>query len=231
MDREPDSICSAFAGIAERYDLANHLLSGGIDFFWRARAATRVASGVPNRILDLATGSGDLAIALAGACPAALVVGADFCLPMLRVARRKCDLPLVCADAMQLPFRDGSFDAVSVAFGLRNMSSWEGAVREMVRVLTPGGTLMVMDFSLPEQPFLRCVYRFYLHRILPIFAGLLTGQSSAYAYLGESIEAFPRGASMVGLLQVAGLGDICAEKLFFGVASIYTGRKLAFPER
>ena len=226
IDREPELIRGAFASIAGRYDLANHFLSGGADFLWRSRAARMIARKHPRRILDLATGSGDLAIALGRACPGAEVVGGDFCLPMLEVARRKCALPLVCADALHLPFHDAVFDAVTVAFGLRNMVSWDGALREMARVLVPGGTLLVMDFSMPETRLFLPLYRFYLHRILPHLAGVLTGQSAAYAYLGESIEAFPRGEAMLGLIRSCGFGEAARHSLFFGIAAIYTGRRL-----
>ena len=153
--QNPRFVCRTFAAIAKRYDIANHLLSGGLDFLWRAKAARIVAGEDPLRILDLATGSGDLARALRKASPRAAVIGADFCMPMLEVARKK-NLPLlVQADGLRLPFREGIFDALTVAFGLRNMASWDGALREMARALRAGGLLLVMDFSLPEFAPLR----------------------------------------------------------------------------
>lgn len=176
----------------------------------------------PTRILDLATGSGDLALALKGACPEAMVVGADFCLPMLDVARTKPLRNLVQADGMRLPFRDGSMDAVTVAFGLRNMASWGEALREMRRVLVPGGRLVVMDFSLPAAAPIRAVYRLYLHRVLPRVAGWLTGRPEAYEYLAESIESFPRGEAMRDLLRESGFADPAEIPLCLGVAAIYT---------
>src|SRR5258707_1182878 len=124
-----------FSSIARRYDLANHLLSGGLDFFWRRRAARLVQAWKPGRILDLATGSGDLALTLRAACPPAVIVGADFCHPMLRVAQAKGLADLVTADGLALPFDDDVFDVVTVAFGLRNMASWPRALAEMRRVL------------------------------------------------------------------------------------------------
>ncbi|HEY5704794.1 MAG TPA: ubiquinone/menaquinone biosynthesis methyltransferase [Terrimicrobiaceae bacterium] len=226
--QNPGFVCRTFAAIAKRYDLANHLLSGGFDFLWRAKAARMVAADNPARILDLATGSGDLAKALHRASPRALVLGADFCIPMLEIARTK-DLPLlVQADGLKLPFRDGTFDALTVAFGLRNMASWENALCEMARVLRPGGLLLVMDFSLPEFAPLRGFYRLYLHKVLPRFAAMITGNKEAYEYLGSSIESFPRGRKMQELVEHSGFFHCRAHPLCCGVASIYTARKNAY---
>lgn len=181
-----------------------------------------MARTVPKQVLDLATGSGDLARALAAACPGARIVGADFCLPMLDVAQGKAVPCLVQADGLHLPFRDHSFDALTVAFGLRNMASWDGALREMRRVLRPGGLLLVMDFALPTSPILLPVYRVYLHQFLPRIAAAITGNAAAYEYLGESIEAFPRGAAMVALIESCGFREARMRPLCFGVAAIYT---------
>jgi len=205
--------------------LANHLLSGGCDYLWRAKAARLVAATEPKKILDLATGSGDLATALAKASPTAAVVGADFCLPMLEVARNKKVPRLIQADGLSLPFQSESFDALTVAFGLRNMASWEIALKEMSRVLRPGSLLLVMDFSLPTfGPFLG-IYRLYLHHVLPRIAALLTGNKEAYEYLGSSIESFPRGEQMFSLLTQCGYETPKQHPLFFGIASIYTARR------
>ena len=222
--RTGSSVRAMFSSIARRYDLANHLLSGGLDFLWRARAAKIVASWNPSRLLDLATGSGDLAIALRRACPRSLVVGADFCHPMLSEARRKGLDHLVTADGMRLPFANGTFDALTVAFGLRNMASWHGALLEMGRVLRAGGHLLVLDFSVPPAP-VRWIYRPYLHHILPHIAACLTGQRAAYDYLGASIEAFPFGAAMSELIHSAGFCDTTCTPLTGGIVSLYTARR------
>jgi len=219
--QDPEFVRRTFSAIAGRYDLANHLLSGGLDFVWRARVARLVAARKPARILDLATGSGDLAIALQKACPSALVVGADFCLPMLEEARRKQVPFLVQADGLALPFADGSFDAVTVAFGLRNMASWEKALREMGRVLRPGGLLVVLDFSLPPRGPLRTIYRLYLHHLLPLVAGWTTGRAEAYEYLGESIEKFPHGSGMTALINACGFEARRPRPMCMGIVTLY----------
>ncbi len=213
-----------FGAIARRYDLANHLLSGGLDFWWRRRAAKIVQSWHPARVLDLATGSGDLALAIAKSCPGAEVIGADFCLPMLLAARRKGVAKLIQADGMSLPFPDATFDAVTIAFGLRNMESWERGLAEIARVLRPGGHLLVLDFSIPPPP-LRMFYRFYLHRVLPTFARLLTGDRQAYEYLGASIEKFPTGAAMSAMIEAANFSDAKCIPLTGGVVSLHTARR------
>ena len=222
--QNPAQVRGIFSRIAGRYDLANHLLSGGLDFLWRARAAGLVEKWRPRAVLDLATGSGDLALALQKKLPHARVVGADFCLPMLQVAARKGLRPLVVADGTRLPFADASFDAVTVAFGLRNMESWPGALREMARVLAPGGHLLLLDFSLPRPP-LDKIYRLYLHRILPLIAGLVTRHRAGYEYLGQSIESFPSGPAMLDLLCSNGFAHPRAEPLAAGIVSIYTAGK------
>jgi len=212
---------NAFAGIARRYVLANHVLSLGIDVLWRRRTARCVAATTPERILDLATGSGDLAVELQRRCPRALVLGDDFSLPMMREAQARRLERLVAADGTNLPFQDGGFDVVTVAFGLRNMASWPGALSEMRRVLRPGGHLFVLDFSLPRLPGLRQAYLFYLKRVMPRIAGWITGRRQAYEYLCSSVERFPSGPDMESLIQSAGFARVRTTVLSFGIASLY----------
>jgi demethylmenaquinone methyltransferase/2-methoxy-6-polyprenyl-1,4-benzoquinol methylase len=213
-----------FDRIARRYDLANHLLSAGLDFRWRGRAAELVRQWHPRRVLDLATGSGDLALTIAKKLPGAEITGADFSPEMLAVARAKGLSSTVVADALHMPFSDESFDVVTVAFGLRNMENWHAALRDMARVLTAGGHLLVLDFSLPRG-MLRPIYRAYLHHILPRIAGLVTGEKGAYQYLGVSIEKFPNGAAMCALLEQSGFPDATAEPLSGGIVTIYCGTR------
>ena len=214
-----------FGCIARRYDLANHLLSCGIDFYWRRRAAEIVAGWRPHRIADLATGTGDLALALQKKLPDAEIVGVDFLPEMLDLARRKGVRQIVLADAMNLPFGDASFDCVTIAFGLRNLENWAAALAEMSRVLKTNGHLLVLEFSLPTTPILRAIYRFYLHRCLPLFGSFLTGKKTAYDYLGDSIEEFPGGNAMCELMAANGFTHTTFEPLTGGIVTIYTAQK------
>ena len=214
-----------FGSIAKRYDLANHVLSCGADFYWRKRAAEIIAGWHPRSILDLATGTGDLALALQRKMPGAEVVGADFSEEMLAIAKRKGVRKIVTADAMKLPFVDSSFDCVTIAFGLRNLPNWKVALGEMRRVLKAGGHLLILEFSLPQRSVLRAGYRFYLHRCLPVVGSFLTKQRSAYHYLGDSIEQFPSGKSMLDLMASSGFSNAVAEPLTAGIVTIYTGER------
>ena len=215
-----------FGCIARRYDLANHLLSCGIDFYWRRRAAEIVAGWRQRRIADLATGTGDLALALQKKIPDAEIVGVDFLPEMLDLARRKGVRQIVLADAMNLPFGDASFDCVTIGFGLRNLENWAAALVEMSRVLKTNGHLLVLEFSLPTTPILRAIYRFYLHRCLPLFGSFLTGTKTAYDYLGDSIEEFPSGGAMCELMAENGFTHQTFEPLTGGIVTIYTAEKL-----
>lgn len=221
--QNPEFVKKAFASIADRYVATNHVLSMGVDMLWRQRVAQLVSEWKPGRILDLATGTGDLALVLQRAIPEAELIGSDFCQPMLDVAAQRGVRQLVYADAMNLPFESQSFDVVTVAFGLRNMASWPGALAEMKRVLCQGGHILILDFSLPGATTLRRFYRLYLHKVLPRIAGLMTGHREAYDYLADSIEAFPSGSHMLDLLAEAGFEDNHAEQLNGGIASIYWG--------
>lgn len=200
---------------------ANHILSLGTDIMWRARVVQMVAEWKPASLLDIATGTGDLALAIKRALPEIDVLGTDFCRPMLDVAVRRGLSRVLEADAMNLPLEDASFDAATVAFGLRNMADYGKALREFRRVLKPGGHLLVLDFSMPENIF-AAPYRLYLHHVLPRIAGLVTGNSDAYAYLGDSIEAFPRGEAFRQLMLACGFKNPTSLPLCMGIASIYT---------
>jgi len=215
----------AFASIAGRYVLTNHVLSLGIDVLWRRSTARQVARLNPGLVLDLATGSGDLAAEIQQRCPGARVVGADFSPPMLLEARKRGLQNLIVADVMNLPFGDASSDVVTVAFGLRNMASWKGALQEMARVLKPGGSLFVLDFSLPTLPVLRGLHLFYLRKIMPKIAGLLTGQRHAFEYLCGSIEKFPAGEQMCDLMRQSGYSEAKCRTYSLGIASLYVAVK------
>jgi len=214
-----------FGSIATRYDLANHVLSCGIDFYWRARAAAIVDAWHPHTIADLATGTGDLALAIQKRLPYAEVTGVDFLPKMLELAQRKGLRRVVLADAMKLPFDDASFDCVTIAFGLRNLENCSAALTEMWRVLKAKGHLLVLEFSLPTTPLLRAAYRFYLHRFLPLLGSFLTQKKNAYDYLGDSIEEFPSGNTMCELMRGTGYISLNFKPLTGGIVTIYAAAK------
>lgn len=225
---DPKAVNSMFARIAARYDLANHLLSGGIDYSWRQRLVRAVYDSHPADVLDLATGSGDVAFALADGLPAGVrITGMDFCQPMLDEAvtkqsghPRHAAIAFRQGDGMALPLPDHSFDALTISFGLRNMADRHQALTEMRRVLRPGGRLFVLEFSQPSIWF-RPFYFAYLKLVLPVIAGGVTGDRSAYEYLGGSIESFPGRAALSAEIQRAGFSSVRALPLTFGVVALH----------
>lgn len=222
--QDPTFVREAFARIADRYVLTNHVLSLGTDILWRRKVARIVKRWKAGSLLDVASGTGDLALEIQDACPELDITASDFCPEMLAYAGQRGLAKTIVADALALPFDDASFDVVTVAFGLRNMADYPAAIREMRRVLKPGGHVLVLDFSLPEN-LLRKPYRWYLHNVLPKLAGWITGQMDAYEYLGSSIESFPSGKGMCDLIEGNGFQDAWHLPLSFGVASIYTAEK------
>jgi len=222
----PDAVYvrDAFARIADRYVMTNHVLSFGADIWWRKVVTSRIRKWKPQRLLDVASGTGDLALEIQDACPDCDVIASDFCAEMLEHAKSRGLQKTLVADALALPFQDDEFDVVTVAFGLRNMADYPAALHEMRRVLKPGGHLVILDFSLPRG-ILRAPYRWYLHRILPRLAGWLTREKDAYEYLGGSIEQFPSGSAMNQLLQSCDFRDPDATPLTFGVVTVYQGTK------
>jgi len=226
MTTQPAHVREMFGAIAKRYDLANHLLSCGMDFYWRARAADIVAGWNPHKVADLATGTGDLALALQKKLSDAEITGVDFLPEMLELARRKGVRQVVLADAMKLPFSDASFDCITIAFGLRNLKNYSAALAEMRRVLNTHGHLLVLEFSLPTTPILRAAYRFYLHRCLPLLGSILTKKKSAYDYLGDSIEEFPNGNTMCELMRANGYVCPGFQPLTGGIVTVYTATRL-----
>ena len=225
MSTKPTHVREMFGSIATRYDLANHVLSCGIDFYWRARAAEMVDAWHPHTIADLATGTGDLALAMQKKLPYAELTGVDFLPEMLELAQRKGVRQVVLADAMKLPFADASFDCVTIAFGLRNLENCSAALSEMWRVLNAKGHLLVLEFSLPTTPILRAAYHFYLHRCLPLLGSILTQKKNAYEYLGDSIEKFPSGNAMCELMRGTGYISVNFKPMTGGIVTIYTAIK------
>lgn len=226
-----------FAGIATRYDLLNHLLSGNIDRRWRRLVAKTLhatlrslpSTGREIRILDVACGTGDLSFTLFET-GAAHVVGIDFCRPMLEIAnakasRRGLKVPFIEGDALALPFADRTFEAATIAFGLRNLTSVEAGFKELLRVLRPGGTVAVLEFSKPGMPVLRSFFRIYFTKVLPFFGGLISGSRSAYEYLPDSVSRFPDQDELAFLMNEAGFEKISFQNLTGGIAALHLGTR------
>ena len=221
---DPTYVRNAFARIADRYVITNHVLSGGMDFWWRHVVTGRIKKLAPRNLMDVASGTGDLALKIQKEIPSCDVIATDFCAEMLEHASSRGVKKTLVADALDLPFPDNEFDVLTVAFGLRNMGDYELGLKEMRRVLKPEGHLFILDFSLPRG-ILRAPYRFYLHNVLPKMAGFLTKETDAYEYLGGSIEQFPAGTEMIALLEKNGLSQGTATPLTFGVVSVYEAVK------
>jgi demethylmenaquinone methyltransferase/2-methoxy-6-polyprenyl-1,4-benzoquinol methylase len=220
-----------FNGIANRYDLLNRLLSGGTDMYWRRRAADRLRDLSPRRVLDVATGTADFAIAALDA-GAEEVIGVDIAGAMLERGRTKVRarglggrITLQEGAAENLAFPDGTFDAAIVAFGARNFERLDDGLREMHRVVRPGGRVVVLEFSRPERPPFRQLYLFYFRRLLPLIGRTVSGHPEAYTYLPDTVMRFPEGEEFLALLRRAGFTETAQERLTMGIASIYIGTR------
>lgn len=226
------SVREMFATIAARYDLLNHLLSGNVDRKWRRLVAKTLYASLPGtnlRILDVACGTGDLSLALRERGEVQ-IVGIDFCRPMLDIAVAKASkqgfqVPFIEADALDLPFREGSFDGATIAFGLRNLASVEAGFKELLRVLKPGGMVAVLEFSRPKTPVLRSLFSIYFTKVLPVFGGLISGSRSAYEYLPESVSRFPSQEELASIMRAAGFEEITFQNLTGGIAALHLGTR------
>jgi demethylmenaquinone methyltransferase/2-methoxy-6-polyprenyl-1,4-benzoquinol methylase len=223
-----------FGEIAARYDRMNHLLSMGTDVYWRWRTVRVVRPEGQAPILDLCTGTGDLALAFHRAARGqAAVVGADFCRAMLAIGAEKAEraganghVTFVEADAQQLPFPDETFQIVSVAFGLRNVADTQGGLAEMARVCRRGGQVAVLEFSMPRRQPIKALYGWYFRNVLPRIGQALAGnRHDAYNYLPQSVGEFPSGEALAERMRAAGLGAVRILPLSCGVATLYVGRK------
>jgi len=218
-----------FSTIAGRYDLLNHVLSGNVDKRWRRIVATRVRERLTSSsacILDVACGTGDLSLTLFEITGAG-VVGTDFCRPMLDIAAGKTSgrIRLIEGDALDLPFPDGTFDAATIAFGLRNLSNVESGLAELSRVLKPGGWVAVLEFSRPVNAILRPLFNLYFRRVLPLMGGLVSGSLSAYTYLPASVQKFPDQSQLSLLMEQAGFVQVRYENLSGGIAALHLGKR------
>jgi demethylmenaquinone methyltransferase / 2-methoxy-6-polyprenyl-1,4-benzoquinol methylase len=231
---DPAAVNSMFGRIARRYDLANFILCGGIDTWWRKRLVSAVRQVNPHDVLDLATGSGDVAFALSkDLARSTRITGMDFCQPMLdqAVSKKNAAPPdryenvsFQRGDGLALPLADESFDAVTISFGLRNLADRSRGLREMSRVLRPGGWLFVLEFSQPHAWF-RPLYYFYLRKILPSIAGIVTGDRTAYEYLNDTIGEFPDRESLSAEISAAGFVRVTARPMSFGIVALHAAQK------
>ncbi|MCB9640827.1 MAG: bifunctional demethylmenaquinone methyltransferase/2-methoxy-6-polyprenyl-1,4-benzoquinol methylase UbiE [Myxococcales bacterium] len=232
--QEKDRTWQMFDRIASTYDPLNRMLSAGIDVRWRKRVAKHLPSHEQLHLLDLATGTGDLLITLCKEEPRIQkALGMDLSEGMLAVGReklQKLQLPqpasLETGDATQIPVEDQSFDAVTIAFGIRNVNDVPASLREMHRVLRPKGRAIILEFSLPKSRLMRGLYLFYFRRVLPMIGSMVSGDRYAYSYLNQSVEAFPYGEAFCQMMRDAGFADVKATPLTFGIATIYQGDKL-----
>jgi len=229
----PPTVQSMFGRIVPRYDLMNRLMTGGRDGAWRRRVAKLATAGGAARALDVATGTGDLALELRRA-GARSVVGLDFAAPMIHAAAAKGithgnatggDVRWIVGDALRLPFPDATFDACTVSFGLRNMADYGAALREFARVLVPGGRLVCLELTPYRAPVLGAAFGWYFSRVVPLVGGLLSGDRAAYRYLPQSVAAFPTAAALADLMRRAGLVDVSYRLLGGGTVALHVGIK------
>lgn len=239
LDKSGERIRPMFAAIAHRYDQMNHLLSMNIDRYWRWWTVRKVAPTGTDPILDVCTGTGDLAIAYRKQTGGTVsVIATDFCPEMLEIGRQKqrvaglqSQLEFREADTTKLPFEADQFQIVSVAFGLRNVDNTDQGIREMTRVCRPGGRVAILEFSMPSWGPMRAVYGWYFRNILPRIGQLLArNDEAAYAYLPSSVGEFPYGQALADRMTRCGLSDVCFYPLTFGIATLYVGRKPNLPK-
>lgn len=221
-----------FDAISGRYDLLNRMLSFGIDISWRKKVKKAIADAGARSVLDVATGTADMAIELAALPQVNHITGVDISAGMLSFGQQKIDrkalnekIKLQQADSEQLPFPDASFDACTVCFGVRNFEHLSRGITEMARVLRPGGTLLVLEFSRPKNPVFKALYWFYFGKILPALGRLISGSNNAYRYLPESVKVFPDGKDFLHIMEGAGIRNAKAKPLTFGICTLYSGTR------
>lgn len=226
-----EAVKEIFNDIAPKYDLLNHFLSLNIDKIWRRKAMRHIGEPEKGHLLDVACGTGDFSIA-AYRTGVRQVTGIDISANMVEIGRKKVEtmglsshITLQAGDSEQIEFEDGYFDAVTVAFGVRNFEHLEAGLKEMQRVLKSGGKVIILEFSMPEHFPMKQMYQFYFRRILPVVGGWISGNKGAYAYLPESVMRFPQGRVFLDILKNCGFRQVSRQKLTFGIASIYVGVK------
>lgn len=234
--QKKDQVAEMFDKIAHRYDFLNHFLSIGIDKSWRKKALKKLKPYQPNKILDVATGTGDFAILAYKLLKPELIRGIDISEGMLEIGRKKLIskgldkfIQLEKGDSETINYPEASFDAVTVAFGVRNFQNLEKGLTEMLRVLKPGGTLVVLEFSKPVKGGFRYLYNFYMGYIAPQLGKIFSKNKDAYRYLNDSVQAFPEGKEFINILNKSGYSDTSHEPLSLGICTIYIGRKSFLP--
>jgi len=233
VDKTPARIAGMFDAIAPRYDLLNHVLSAGLDARWRTRAIEELRLGPGARVLDLCTGTGDLAVAALRAQPAASVIGIDFAAEMLRLASRKMtshrlsSVRLVRGDGTRIPLADATCDAATIGFGIRNVVDPAAALAELARVLRPGGRLAILEFGQPRLPGIRTMYSWYFRFLLPLVGKLISKHQSAYSYLPASVGTFPPATEFAATIAATGFSQVQAVPLTFGIVYLYTAERPA----
>ncbi len=232
MNKERAKIEGMFDSIAPKYDLLNHLLSAGVDKSWRRKLVGLLGRSNPKKVLDVATGTGDLALLIARKVESATVVGVDISEGMLSVARKKTAergmqsrVSFAQEDALGLSFDTGSFDSVTVAFGVRNFENLEKGMTELCRVIKDGGELYVLELSMPTNKLLGWFYRLYFSNILPMIGRITSKNKTAYQYLYDSVEGFTKPAEFVELLKKCGFKEAKANSLTFGISTLYIAKK------
>ena len=226
LKKDKETISSMFDSIAPTYDRLNHILSFGIDRSWRRRLVRRVVDSVPSggtvKVLDVACGTGDVSLALRR--KGMDVTGADISEKMLDIARVKApDIEFVYGNAAGLPFGDGTFDCVTIAFGIRNFEHIDKGLSEMYRILRPGGKAVILELSVPGNPVLLAAYKLYFLHLLPVIGGLVSGDKDAYRYLPASVLGFPAPEKFKGMMREAGFSDVRATAMTFGICRMFTG--------
>ena len=230
--KHAEDVREMFSRISPKYDFLNHFLSGNIDKRWRKLVTKKLKNILDDKnalVLDVACGTGDLALEMQKAAQAK-VIGTDFCRPMLAIAKEKnapenLTIPYLEADGMNLSFAADTFDAVTIAFGLRNFSNWQDGLKELHRITKPGGKLVILEFSAPVVPGFRQAFQFYFTRILPKIGGVVSGSRGAYEYLSESVARFPDQKGLVKMMRETGFADVEYKNLTGGIAAIHLGIK------
>lgn len=228
VKKDPSTISRMFSAIAPKYDLLNRLLSAGMDKRWRKTAVERLGAKKEGLFLDVATGTCDVALELKRQFPRAKIIGIDFAHEMLAVGKKKTaggGIHLGRGDALSLPFKDGIFDGATCAYGVRNFSSLGDGLKEMMRILKPGGAVSILEFTTPSNAVIRAFYLFYFGKILPLVGRIISGHPEAYTYLPKSVLDFPDRRRLAKIFEESGFIDVMVKPLSFGITDLITARK------